>query len=172
MKIWKTYVPWTKDFVKDNINIIERNYRDYPFQNRWSADGTNVHTGHSDDEDRRRYINYYFLGKEYEKIVERFCKENNVKQHYRIGDIWYNYYRGGQYQTPHTHEGDFTAVHYLKFNRFKHSTTKFVDPTIRMPFIREGTLIIFPATYAHYVKPQKSEDSRLTIAFGFLSQQI
>ena len=167
MKIWKTYVPWTKNFVKDNISIIESNYNNFPFKNRWSADGTNVHTVHSDDEDVNQYINFSFLGKEYEKIVKKFSKDNNLKDDYRIGDIWYNYYKKGQYQTPHKHQGKFAAIHYLKFDRFNHSLTKFMDPEVRMPFVREGTLVIFPAEYMHYVEPQTSNIPRLTVSFGF-----
>tara|TARA_B100001250_G_scaffold20447_1_gene17360 strand:- start:306 stop:812 length:507 start_codon:yes stop_codon:yes gene_type:complete len=167
MGIWKTHISWTKDFVRDNISIIEKNYKKFPFKNRWSADGTNVHTVHSDDRDGSECINFSFLGKEYEKVVKKFSKDNNLNGEYKIGDIWYNYYKNGQYQTPHKHQGEFAAIHYLKFNRYNHSVTKFMDSELKMPFVREGTLVIFPAHYMHYVEPQTSNIPRLTVSFGF-----
>jgi len=161
MSFWKVHLPWTKKFVKDNIGIIEQGYNLFPTRNNWNC---NVHTIYEDDNDVPQ-IDYGFLRKEYVAVCAEFAKERKLKRVF-LGEVWYNYYKKSQYQESHVHEGDYTAVHYLKFNRFKHPPTKFTDPKLKSPRVREGDLIVFPANYEHYVEECKSRESRLTIAFG------
>ncbi len=154
-------MPWTKKFVQDNIAIIEKNHKLYPHRNKWDCD---CHVTYEDDRDVYP-INYDFLRTNYTAVCAKFALENNLT-HVYLGEVWYSYYKEGQYQEPHVHESQWTAIHYLKYNRFKHSRTRFTDPKIKSPHVREGDIVIFPGTYEHYVKKNKSTTPRLTIAFG------
>lgn len=163
---YKDKLPWTRKFVRNNIKIIESNYSRFPTRNRWNC---NCHVIHNDDHDALM-IDYSFLREEYTKVCKKFCYENDY-EFIDLSDIWYNYYKTGQYQEPHAHEsGDksFTAVHYLIFDKKKHSQTQFCDPTIVAPKVNQGDIIFFPASWEHYVPGNTSTSPRLTVAFTFL----
>jgi len=158
---YKINVPWTNEFVFKNIDLIENNYTLYPNRNRWNC---NCHVIHDNDFDVPQ-IDFAFLRTEYERIVHEFCSIRNIKLKH-ISDIWYNYYKVGQYQEPHIHEGGgYTVVHYMIFDEKNHSPTKFTDPKIVSPKVESGDIIIFPSSYEHYVPSNISGQPRLTIAF-------
>jgi hypothetical protein len=159
---YKKNLYWTKEFIKNNINIIEKNYSLYPNRNRWNC---NCHVIHDNDKDVQ-LINYSFLRKKYEKITKEVCKLFKIKN-YALSDIWYNYYKKSQYQEPHIHEGQggLTAVHYLIFNSKNHSKTCFTDLKIKPPKIKSGDILFFPDNLEHYVPENKTEEPRLTVAF-------
>ena len=160
-KFYKKNLPWTKKFINNNIHIIEKNYELYPFRNKWNC---NCHSIHDYETDTFK-IDYNFLRKMYEKVSKDVCKKFNVKYN-GMSDIWYNYYKRGQYQEPHIHEGNgFTAVHYLLFNSKLNPETKFTDPKIKLPKVKRGDIVFFPNQYEHYVLPNSSDFPRLTVAF-------
>ena len=115
MRLHKRHLRWTKEFVKKNINIIEQNYSLHPYKNKWNC---YVHTVHDYETENVYMIDYKFLRKEYEKLSADVAKKYGI-ENYSLSDIWYNYYKRGQYQEPHTHlglnndikAGGFTAVH-------------------------------------------------------------
>ena len=108
---------------------------------------------------------------EYEKVVKDFCRKENLRLSH-LSDLWYNYYKRGQYQEPHTHDGpvgkSFTAVHYMIFDRKHHSETKFVDSDIVSPKVKQGHILFFPSNWTHYVPYNQTTIPRLTVAFTFL----
>ena len=154
-------IDWTENFVKENISIIEKNYSLFPNRNRWDC---NCHVIHDDDFDVEP-IDFEFLHKEYEKIAFNFCQQKKVNLEY-ISDIWYNYYKYNQYQESHTHGmNGYTVVHYLIFDSKYHHPTKFTDKYKNYPQVKCGDMLIFPASYEHYVPGNKSTVPRLTTAF-------
>ena len=158
---YRSNLKWTDSFVKKNINIIENNYRKYPHRNRWNC---NCHVIHDNDYDIE-HIDFKLLRNEYEKVVLNFCKKRNLKLSH-ISDIWYNYYKLGQYQEPHIHEGNgYTVVHYMIFDKKHHEPTKFTNPKIKSPNINQGDILFFPANLEHYVPENKTSIPRLTTAF-------
>ena len=159
---YKKNLSWTNDFVKSNIDKIERNYKKHPTRNRWNC---NCHVIHDDDLDVE-YINFDYLRKKYEKIVKNVTKKYNIEK-YHLSDIWYNYYKKGQYQEVHTHAGNggVTAVHYLLFNNKEHSHTHFIDKNIKSPKIKQGDILFFPCDLQHYVPENETTVPRLTTAF-------
>ena len=86
---------------------------------------------------------------------------------YHLSDIWYNYYKQGQYQEPHIHEGNggLTAVHYLIFDPRYHIPTVFDNPKINSPSVKSGDIIFFPDSFYHHVPKNETNNPRLTIAF-------
>ena len=161
-KIFKYHLDWTPDFVRNNIHNIENNYSLYPFRNKWNC---NVHTIHDYESDVYP-IDYKFLRKEYEKLVVKVTKKFSIKE-YHLSDIWYNYYKQGQYQESHIHEGNggLTAVHYLIFDPRYHIPTVFDNPKIKSPSVKSGDIIFFPDSFYHHVPKNETNNPRLTIAF-------
>jgi hypothetical protein len=160
---YKKYIPWSQEFVKNNIDIVEKNYNLFPNRNRWNC---NCHVVHDNDFDVTP-IDFAFLRSEYEKIVNNFCKDRNLKS-FDMSDIWYNYYKEQQYQEPHIHDGNgYTSIHYLIFDSAHHQPTKFTSDKIITPKIRSGDILFFPASYEHYVPKNESNSPRLTVAFTF-----
>jgi hypothetical protein len=166
---YKRKINWTKKFVRDNIDIIETNYSKFPNRNKWNC---NCHVIHDYEYDVQQ-IDYSFLRKEYQKVVEDFCRIKNYKLSH-LSDIWYNYYKKNQYQEPHDHcpagMRGYTAVHYMIFDRSKHSETKFTNPKIISPKINQSDILFFPCDYEHYVLGNKTDSPRLTTSFTFILQ--
>jgi hypothetical protein len=159
---------WTRKFVQNNIKIIEENHKLFPHRNRWNCD---CHVIHDDDFDVTQ-INFSFLRNEYEKVVNELINELNKIQNTElshISDIWYNYYKRGQYQEPHIHgTADiyaYTAVHYLIYDKKYHSKTEFTDKNIICPQVTQGDILFFPSNLEHYVLENTSNVPRLTVAF-------
>ena len=102
-----------------------------------------------------------------------------------------NYYSGGHNQEEHDHNpGFFSGIHYLKFNPEVHSAAHFVNPSYALylyqfqdvdvedesrseyrshhwyPDVKEGDIIIFPSWLRHMVREQKSDETRISLAFN------
>ena len=164
-KFYRRRLWWTNRFVKNNINIIESNYSQFPNRNRWDC---NCHVIHDNDFDVQ-HIDFPFLRKQYEKVIKDFCRKEHLSLA-SIGDLWYSYYKRDQYQEPHAHDGwdkSFTAVHYMIFDNNHHSETKFTNPDIVAPKVKQGDILFFPADWIHYVPFNETKIPRLTLAFTF-----
>ncbi len=161
---YKRNLKWTKEFVKKNINIIEHNYSSHPYKNKWNC---NVHTVHDYETSNVYRINYEFLRREYEKVSVDATRKFGIDNYY-FSDIWYNYYKKGQYQEPHNHadgNAGITAVHYLIFDPRYHSYTNFTDTDVKSPKVKMGDILFFPNALEHYVPENETNKPRLTIAF-------
>ena len=140
----------------------------YPTRNRWNC---NCHVIHDNDIDVNP-IDYNFLRKEYERLTMDVSRKYGMKK-YSLSDIWYNYYKKGQFQEPHMHlgpdndgiPGGFTAVHYLLFGPKYHFATQFIDPDIKPLRIRCGDIVFFSDDVYHCVPPSETDIPRLTVAF-------
>ena len=165
--IYRYHIDWTETFYKNNIDIIERNYSRFPNRNKWNC---NCHVIHDDDYDAEM-INFRFLRKCYSEIIGEFCGQQNYNS-VTMYDIWYNYYKTGQYQETHTHGSrhvkGFAIVHYILYNEIYHEPTRFTDPNIKLPEIKQGDFLIIPSNYEHYVLENKSNIPRLTTAFSIV----
>ena len=172
-RIYKRHLNWTKKFVRDNIDLIEKNYSSCPHKNNWNC---NVHSMSDNEFDNVPFpgnrIDYEFLRKEYEKLAADVTKKYGIEK-YSLSDIWYNYYKKGQFQEPHMHlgpdndakPGGFTAVHYLLFDPKYHFATQFIDPDIKPLRIRCGDIVFFSDDVYHCVPPSETDIPRLTVAF-------
>jgi len=171
MIYYKRKLDWSQEFVDNNIDIIEENYKKFPTKNRWNC---NVHTMHDDDDHYEDLltIDFAYLRQEYEKIAPDIARFFGMKE-YHLSDIWYNYYKEGQYQEPHMHDGEggVTAVHYLLFDPKEHSKTEFTDGD-KSPNIQQGDILFFDCFKEHYVPQNKSTKPRLTVAFTITKHDI
>ncbi len=88
-----------------------------------------------------------------------------------LNDIWFNISRPGEYQEVHAHNPmNYSGIYLLHCN--EPNNTSFYRPSARNEayttfttgFMKEGTVILFPADLLHYVKPAK--EKRVTLAFN------
>jgi hypothetical protein len=163
---------WTEQFTTENLHIIEKNYLLYPYKNRWNC---NCHVVHDNDTGKNlEFINYQFLRTNYENLVQKIIKEFYNNNSFFLSDIWYNYYKQSQFQEPHTHDSTLTAVHFLLYNKNIHPPLQFTEEKLNqiIPEVEQGSILIFPGQYEHYVRPNNYNDARLTIAFGITINDI
>jgi len=165
---YKTHLNWTNEFVENNIQVIEDNYSMWPTRNRWNC---NVHAVHDNDEDVPG-IDFTYLRNKYEDLAVEVAKHYNMKE-YHLSDLWYNYYKEGQYQEPHMHDGHggVTAVHYMLFDPKEHNLTEFTDGD-KSPDIQQGDILFFDCHKEHYVPQSNSTKPRLTVAFTITKHDI
>lgn len=128
------------------------------------------------------------LKRQYLKVVDSFFDDD---WEISIVNLWFNYYKDGEYQEDHTHvssslnEIHFACVHFLSYNPEIHSPLTFNDPlkimrglslemkTNRISeryniFPNEGDFIMFPSYLGHEVKPGQPTPNypRITISFN------
>tara|TARA_R100001509_G_scaffold160374_1_gene128082 strand:+ start:977 stop:1558 length:582 start_codon:yes stop_codon:yes gene_type:complete len=132
-----------------------------------------------------------------EKILEKYLNiYKQVFSEYYAGTVdfyiqssWVNFMKRAEFNPPHSHEGDFSAVLFLSMpdeikkenQNFKGSggvnsgpgELRFFTGVEVQDFINEasflpdrGDLFIFPAKLSHMVAPFKSDVERISVAFN------
>jgi hypothetical protein len=98
-------------------------------------------------------------------IVETHPLYNRFGDTFRYDyEIWWNYYKAGNYQEYHSHGNDLiSGIWYLSDST---SNTVFCKDgnKHKIPSVK-GKLLCFPSTLSHYVEPADGE--RMTVAFNF-----
>lgn len=119
----------------------------------------------------------------YKDNYDEYFKLFNIKCSINLLNVWYNEYTKHQYQEQHHHlPADISCIHYIKLDK-DHSGTTFINPlnlltssnklmTVKSPhtftpYVEEGMMIIFPSYLEHYVLPQTSDSSRITLSWNF-----
>lgn len=174
------------------IDEIETRYNETPTvkPESWSED---VHTSFSYEQPTnlgcytRSYIPLSLVEK-INTVVQEFVVFKNLSKIgiFRIDDIWYNAYKGTQYQHPHKHGNAlFSGIYYLKFNKKVHNSTLFYNPHFEFsseymemlketpffaqkPDVQENDIFIFPSGVAHKVDASYSNEMRITVAFNVI----
>ncbi len=160
-------------------------YKGYPLNEAPEGWDCNVRTEFSTSIDN----NY---GHFYTDIIDQFKTDVGLLSgSTHICESWLNYYSGGHNQEEHDHNpGFFSGIHYLKFNPEVHSPAHFVNPCYTLflyqfkdvdvedesqseyrshhwyPDVKEGDIIIFPSWLRHMVREQKSNETRISLAFN------
>lgn len=121
-------------YDKDKIiKDILYNYNLNPSRNKWDAldsSSSNLHLSYGDDENKFKKIDYSTLIPIYTEKIKNFLKniyfKTPIKFNYTI--VNYTCVKSSQYMREHVHpESDFTAVHYLKFDKNEHHSTCFTN---------------------------------------------
>ena len=147
--------------------------------------------GHIDDEFRidpfklSSILNEYFF--DYSSTYQNFYGEG--LPNFRIKTAWVNFMKAGDFNPPHVHTGELSAVIFLnvpdklkeenKIHQQKGVNSKGPGSLIfrtglHRPFYHtgaeffpeEGDMFIFPASLTHWVFPFKSDSERISIAFN------
>jgi len=105
--------------------------------------------------------------------------------------LWHNVYKKFEYQEIHHHiPADFSAIHFLSFDKTEHSPPVFFDPG-RLPKeklsfqkihplntthvdVDEGSILIFPSYLEHLVpaSPKEYEKYRVTVSLNLTLTKI
>ena len=108
--------------------------------------------------------------------LEDFFKTQKITEP-RLGTLWCQKYKGGNYHGPHDHGSvGYSAVLYAKLNSKIHRGTEFFSPfptekgykvsvSLR---VEEGDLVIFPAHLVHMAPPHYDDEMRVIFSFNIL----
>lgn len=114
--------------------------------------------------------------REFTKALE-FIASECLEHPARVVDMWGNINYKNSYNGNHTHGNTLSGVFYLKVPKDS-GRLILCNPAVRSDaqFIRESNypivpeplaLILFPSWLEHYVEPNLSEETRVSISFNF-----
>ena len=151
---------------------------------------TNVNGWHSTT-DMNLKEEYNVLSKELFAMQDEIYKKEHLKPKPVCGNMWANVNYPGGYNRPHLHPNSlFSGVYWIK-TPVKSGNLMIYDPRpgihTTMPgrkegplphqFWREihytpraGTIVMFPAWLWHEVRPNESNDTRISVSFNFLQR--
>lgn len=171
---------WAKDHL---IPIIEKDLENKNnINSNWDC---NVLTNFHLEKNIMNTYKHFYSDVIWDFLNEINSNKNSVPK-YEISKIWYNMYENETYQEKHDHfPHHFSMIHYLKFNSKKHPGTKFFNPYqsslllhqsqissrmnqefLEFNDIEEGDIIFFPSYVPHLVKPNMSDEKRITISLN------
>ena len=108
------------------------------------------------------------------KIVNDFI--SNDTYHVGVDSLWANVNNKGVGNYPHIHSGDLSGVFYLKvpdnsgnivfINPAQRSERQTIRVSNREIHVKPLVCLLFPSWLEHYVKPNESEENRISISFN------
>ena len=151
---------------------------------------TNVNCWHSTT-DMNLKEEYNVLSKELFAMQDEIYKKEHLKPKPVCGNMWANVNYPGGYNRPHLHPNSlFSGVYWIK-TPVKSGNLMIYDPRpgihttmhgrkegpLPHQFWREihytpraGTIVMFPAWLWHEVRPNESNDTRISVSFNFLQR--
>jgi len=190
-----------KQIIKD----IEYNYRLDTSRNNWNTTNTNLHHSNNDLNNKKfKDINYELLLPLYKNNIEYYLNNLRFSQKikYNFKVVNYTCMKSNQNMQSHYHDNsDFTAVHYLKFDKEKHKPTIFENKNTYVSYLKnlrpellnlldssdlnnswareywsfnieEDDFCITPSFLHHFVPVQTSDKIRITIVLNiYLSKE-
>jgi hypothetical protein len=134
-----------KKIIKD----IEFNYSKDKNRNNWDTLKSDLHHSYNDWENHDfKKINFNQLIPIYETIFQEFFNSLPLKKEikFKFDIVNYTCMTSNQFMKSHYHpETDFTAVHYIKFNKEIHKPTMFENSHVfsdYVPFLRPNLINI------------------------------
>ena len=191
------------DFDKTKlVSDVLDNYKISKTRNKWD-DESNIHHENSDwNNDNFKKLDYSKLIPIYNKFVHQYLSQfkwkNNFKFTYEIEN--YTCMGKGQFMKKHLHGSDFTAIHYLKYNK-KHKSTRFYNPNPSVEYfelvtpnlrknldeshilnswafkswyldVEENHICFAPSSLLHGVPQQQIDDLRITIVLNIYTTPL
>ena len=184
----------------DIIKTIHYNYKINPNRNNWDSNSNLHHDNNDQDNKSFIKIDYSQLYPLYQKKIFDFLNKiinDKHKINFNFYVVNYTCMNTGQYMIQHDHiESDFTAVHYLSFNKKEHKSTAYKNTHIFSNYLKlknsslnkklntnkilnswvcdeysidvqEDDFVIVPGCIPHNVPPFKnSKDLRITIVLN------
>lgn len=119
----------------------------------------------------REFVNNILL----KSVVSGILNEYNIRD-FTVQSMWANVNGYGSFNYHHTHEGYLSGVFYLKVPT-NSGRLVFTNPAVRSdghpirsfnyPITPQPlALIVFPSWLEHYVEPNESSESRVSISFN------
>ena len=111
----------------------------------------------------------------FKEELDTFLKNSTLKL--EVTDAWFEHSKKGMFHEPHTHgPKGYSCVCFIDYDPAVHSPTKFIAPfnnfitgeplTFVPENIKEGSLIIFPASVLHFTYPNTSDKVRKILSFN------
>ena len=110
------------------------------------------------------------------EILEPYLAEFTERRRIEFTDMWCQKSVLGMKHGVHNHgHSGWSAVLYVEFDPERHTATKFYSPFNNpwsgilqtfVPPVKEGDLVIFPATISHEAMPNESTTDRTIISFN------
>ena len=113
---------------KSIVSTIEKNFKLNKHRNLWDVTSRLHHAFKDFDNPKYHKVNFDTLLPVYEKVLEEMFKKMDLRSPYRFDFTIVNYacMSNSHYMNPHLHPGsDFTAVHYIQFDKKHHTPTMF-----------------------------------------------
>ena len=186
----------TPIYIKDIPNAVQLNQYLEQQIVKWSQTDpegkkrTNVNGWHSKT-DMNQKEEYNPLTRELFNMQEEIYQKENLSRKPVLGNMWANINYPGNSNRPHLHPNSlFSGVYWIK-TPMKSGNLMLYDPRpgvqMTMPNRKEGKLspelwrevhyepkagrcIMFPSWLWHEVKPNKSNDTRISVSFNFLQK--
>ena len=185
----------TPVYIQEIPNAVELNQYLEQKIIQWSQQNkgvskTNVGGWHSTT-DMNRKEEYNVLTKELFNMQEEIFKKEFLTQKPVLGNMWANINYPGNSNRPHLHPNSlFSGVYWIKAPE-KSGSLMLYEPRpgvqCTMPNRKEGklppelwrevhyqpqagTIVMFPAWLWHEVKPNESNDIRISVSFNFLQR--
>ena len=109
-------------------------------------------------------------------IIEPYLAEFTERRRCEFTDMWCQTSYKGQRHSLHNHgHSGWSAVIYVDFDPKVHQATQFISPfnnpwsgrlQTTIPPVKEGDMVIFPATIAHEALPNESDKPRTIVSFN------
>lgn len=184
-----------RSFVEDHptikskcLEFVNQEYKknSSTFEDPWDSD---IFTTYGKDIN----FSWHEILPSYIPNIEEMAKELNISGAVAVNNAWMNAYKSGQSHDLHDHlPCQFSAIHYVKYDKNIHTPTIFVNPYRQVSIssapkydtsdmskvppmwgpqsfvnVDEGDLVIFPSFFEHKVARQTSDEMRVTISFNF-----
>ena len=179
---WATPI-WVKDYTKKEVDHIQLEKLCYSIKEKDNGATISNRGGwQSNDVDEKKFGSLYTC---LQKDLVSIFKDYSIKQEYKpiISHAWININNNEDYNVPHLHPGVlFSAVYYVKgsesgdivfhsnpINNWINSITELKNNLVGESITYKALtnrLIVFPAWIVHEVKPSKSQEDRISIAFN------
>ena len=169
---------------------LEKNILQWQKEDPKGVSKTNVNGWHSKTDMNKKH-EYDPLSKELFAMQEEIFEKEYLTQKPALGNMWANINYPGCFNRPHIHPNSlFSGVYFIKTPQ-KSGNLMLYDPRpgvqMTMPNRKEGKLspefwrevhyepkagrcIMFPSWLWHEVKPNKSNDTRISVSFNFLQK--
>ena len=171
-------------------HYLEKNILQWQKQDSKGVNKTNVNGWHSTTDMNKKH-EYDPLTKELFNMQLEIFKKEYLKDKPVLGNMWANINYPGGFNRPHLHPNSlFSGVYWIKTPE-KSGDLMLYEPRpgvhTTMPNRKEGKLppelwrevhfepiagrcIMFPAWLWHEVKPNESNDTRISVSFNFLQK--
>ena len=125
---------------KSIVSVIEKNFKLNKTRNKWDKISVLHHVYNDDPNPKYHKIDYSTLIPVYEKTITSILESMDLLSTFRFDFSIINYtcLSNSNYMHSHIHPGvDFTAVHYIQFDKKHHTSTRFENTSPHANYLRE-----------------------------------
>ena len=118
--VWSDHISPALYNKKELIDKMLKNYERSPIRNNWDTVSRLHHSLQDNNNFEYEEINYDKLINVYRNKIIKFFKETNLSCKFNFEIMNYTVVDSDGYLRPHEHFCDFTAIHYLSYDKENH----------------------------------------------------